>query len=177
MDKAAQNGWSLAYAPSNWSLLIALLPSQAGKLRGLNVDIFNDMNAQIAQFPTWLQYWLTWMQTMLILMPFVFIKRREAQTLIAAQVLNFALGFYVYAAQGYMITKLFGLGHIFWAVTFAYIIHRIATGKAETQGRPYFRAWLYAASVTLAISLMFDTYDLIQYAGGVREPMVEYYAR
>jgi len=141
------------------------------------MDIFNEMNAQIAQFPIWLQWWLTWMQTLLILLPFLFIKRPEAQALIAAQVLNFALGFYVYVAQGYMITKLFGLGHIFWAVAFVYIVHRIFTGKAETEGRPYFRTWLYVASLTLAISLVFDTYDLIQYAGGMHDPMVEYYAR
>ena len=57
---------------------------------------------------------------------------------------------------------------------------RISTIDPETDprtGRPYFRAWLYAATVTLAISLVFDTYDLIQYIGGTREPMVEYYAQ
>ena len=139
--------------------------------------MFNELNAQIAQFPQWLQWWLTWMQTLLILLPFFFIKRREAQVLIAAQVLNFALGFYIYTAQGNMITKLFGLGHVFWAFAFAYFVYRIFTSKAETDGRPYFRAWLYAATVTLAISLVFDTYDLIQYIGGTREPMVEYYAQ
>ncbi|AWZ02103.1 hypothetical protein RHODOSMS8_02587 [Rhodobiaceae bacterium] len=141
------------------------------------MDMFNEMNAQIAQFPQWLQWWLTWMQTLLILLPFFFIKRREAQVLIAAQVLNFALGFYIYTAQGNMITKLFGLGHVFWAFAFAYFVYRIFTSKAETDGRPYFRAWLYTATVTLAISLVFDTYDLIQYIGGTREPMVEYYAQ
>lgn len=141
------------------------------------MDMFNEMNAQIAQFPQWLQWWLTWMQTLLILLPFLFIKRREAQVLIAAQVLNFALGLYIYTAQGNLITKLFGLGHIFWAVAFAYFVHRIFTGKAETDGRPYFRTWLYAATATLAISLVFDTYDLIQYMTGTREPMVEYYAQ
>jgi hypothetical protein len=141
------------------------------------MDTFNEMNAQVAQFPIWLQWWLTWMQTLLILLPFLFIMRREAQALLAAQVLNFALGFYIYSAQGNMVTKLFGLGHIFWAFALAYIIHRIITGKAETEGRPYFRAWLYTASVTLTISLVFDTYDIIQYVGGMRDPMVEYYAR
>jgi len=139
--------------------------------------MFNEMNAQIAQFLQWLQWWLTWMRTLLILLPFFFITRREAQVLIAAQVLNFALGFYIYTAQGNMITKLFGLGHVFWAFAFAYFVYRIFTSKAETDGRPYFRAWLYAATVTLAISLVFDTYDLIQYIGGTREPMVEYYAQ
>ncbi len=141
------------------------------------MDTFNEMNAQIAQFPQWLQWWLTWMQTLLILLPVVFITRREAQVLVAAQVLNFSLGFYVYTAQGNMITKLFGLGHVFWAFAFAYFIHRIFTGKSETEGRPYFRAWLYTATVTLAISLVFDTYDFVQYMGGNREPMVEYYAK
>jgi hypothetical protein len=141
------------------------------------MDMFYEMNAQIAQFPQWLQWWLTWMQTLLILLPFFFIKRREAQVLITAQVLNFALGFYVYTAQGNMITKLFGLGHVFWAVAFVYFVHRIFTSKAETDRRPYFRAWLYTATVTLAISLVFDTYDLIQYIGGTRKPMVEYYAQ
>ncbi len=141
------------------------------------MDAFNEMNAQIAQFPVWLQWWLTWMQTLLILLPFVFIKRREAQVLIVAQVLNFSVGFYIYTLQGNMITKLFGLGHIFWAVAFGYFLYRIYTGKAETDGRPYFRVWLYVATVTLATSLIFDVYDTIQYIGGTREPMVEYYAR
>ena len=139
------------------------------------MDLFTDMNAQIAQFPLWLQWWLTWMQTVLILLPFVFIKRREAQVLIVAQILNFAVGGWVYVVEGYQVTKLFGLGHVFWTVAYGYFLRRLWTGQADIQARPFYRAWLYTAMVTLTISLPVDAYDLAKYAGGMRAPMVEYY--
>jgi hypothetical protein len=139
------------------------------------MDAVTAMNEQIAQFPIWLQHWLTWMQIVLIVLPFLFIKHREAQVLIAAQVLNFAVGGVVYAMEENQITKLFGLGHIFWAGAYGYFLYRIWTRKADIQSRPYFRAWLYTAIITLTISLPFDAYDLAKYAGGMRQPMVEYY--
>ena len=139
------------------------------------MDAITAMNEQIALFPLWLQYWLTWMQTILIVLPFIFIKRREAQVLIVAQVLNFIVGGIVYAAEGNQITKLFGLGHIFWAGAYAYFLFRLWTQTADLQSRPYYRAWVYTATITLTISLPLDAYDLAKYASGLRQPMVEYY--
>jgi len=139
------------------------------------MDAITTMNEQISQFPAWLQYWLTWMQTILIVLPFVFIKRREAQILIVAQVLNFAVGGIVYTAEGNQITKLFGLGHLFWAGAYIYFLYRLWAQKVDLQSRPYYRAWFYTATLTLTISLPLDAYDLTKYAGGMRQPMVEYY--
>jgi len=139
------------------------------------MDAFTSVNEQIAQFPMWLQWWLTWMQVTLIAIPFIFIKRREAQVLLIAQVGNFAVAFVVLYLQENKVTGLFGLGHIFWAVAYAFMLHRLWTGEADIQSRPFYRTWLYAAVATLTISLPLDAYDLAKYAGGVREPRVEYY--
>ncbi|MEQ9520722.1 MAG: hypothetical protein RLN89_14930 [Parvibaculum sp.] len=139
------------------------------------VDLFVDLNAQIGQFPHWLQYWLTWMQTTLILVPFFFWKYHEARIWILAQLLNFLLGGMVYAAEGLQITKLFGLGHIFWAAAYVYILLRLLKRQIDLTGKPFYRAWLYIALATLTISLPLDAYDLAQYALGTRQPMVEYY--
>lgn len=140
------------------------------------MDAFNDLNAQIAQFPEWLQWWLRWMQMVLIVLPFFFIKRIEAQILLIAQVLNFAVGGLVLYFSDNMVTKLFGLGHVFWAVVFGYWLLWLWRGQIDFNGRPWFRAWFFTALATLAISLPFDAYDLLIYAIGYREPVIAYYA-
>ncbi len=138
-----------------------------------------ELNEQIAQFPIWIQRWLLWMQTMLIVCPVLFFKFREAQAIIVAQILNFAVGAVVVVLQNYQVTKLFGLGHIFWAVAFVYILMRWKQGEVKLGGPGIYNLayslWLPVAMLTLAISLVFDSYDLAMYAGGLRMPMVEYY--
>ena len=75
--------------------------------------MFGDVMAQAEAFPQWLQWWLRWMQIMLILLPIFFIRYREAQILLWAQVMNFAVGAGVVLWEGGQVTKLFGLGHVF----------------------------------------------------------------
>ncbi len=135
-----------------------------------------DIIGQIEAFPVWLQWWLRWMQVLLILVPFFFIRRREAQILLVAQVLNFGVGFLVLQWDGGYVTKLFGLGHVFWAIAYVWIAWRWRDGLIDWEGRPLYRAWIVAAMITLTISLPLDAYDLVQYANGMRTPMVEYYS-
>lgn len=138
-----------------------------------------ELNEQIAQFPMWIQRWLIWMQFILIICPILFIKFREARAIVIAQLLNFALGAIVVVLQDYQVTKLFGLGHIFWAVAFVYILQRWKKGNVQLSGIGFYamayRVWLPVAMLTLAISLVFDSYDLVMYATGMRMPMIEYY--
>ncbi len=136
-----------------------------------------DMMAQIEVFPVWLQWWLRWMQVVLILLPLVFIRYREAQLLIVAQVLNFIVGYAVFQWEGQQVTKLFGLGHVFWAVAYIVILLRWRRGAIDISGRPFYAAWLVVAMATLTVSLPLDAYDLYQYANGLRMPMSDYYAR
>lgn len=139
--------------------------------------MLGEMMAQFEVFPLWVQWWLRWMQLVLIVLPVFFIRRREAQILLVAQVLNFVVGYGVVVWEGGHVTKLFGLGHVFWAVAFVLIGWRWAQGRIDLAGRPLYRAWLAIAMVTLAISLPLDAYDLVQYANGLRMPMSEYYAQ
>jgi len=44
--------------------------------------MLSEMLTQIETFPLWLQLWLNWMQFILILMPVIFINRREAQIIL-----------------------------------------------------------------------------------------------
>ncbi|PCJ24041.1 MAG: hypothetical protein COA96_10550 [SAR86 cluster bacterium] len=138
-----------------------------------------EINEQIAQFPTWIQRWLVWMQFILIVCPVLFIKFREAQALVVAQVFNFAVGAVVVILQNYQVTKLFGLGHVFWAVAFVYILRRWLKGKIKLQGFDAYNlayvVWLPTAMLTLVVSLVFDGYDLVAYANGLRMPLIEYY--
>lgn len=138
-----------------------------------------ELNEQIAQFPEWIQRWLVWMQFVLIVCPILFFKFREAQVIIIAQLFNFAVGAIVVILQNYQVTKLFGLGHVFWAVAFVYILQRWKKEDLQLHGfglyAKAYRIWLPVATLTLAVSLVFDTYDLVMYATGMRMPMVEYY--
>lgn len=133
--------------------------------------------SQIELLPLPLRLWLNWMQFTLILAPLIFFKTREAQIILAMQLLNFSVGITIFLLQDGWITKLFGLGHVFWFVAYLWLGLRWFRNQISRNGQPFFRTWFYAAMLTLTISLPLDAYDLVLYFNGMTMPLVEYYAK
>jgi len=82
---------------------------------------------------------------------------------------------YVLSVQDYQITKLFGLGHVFWVLAYLAILARYLRKKIEFEGRALYSGWLLVAMLTMTVSLPLDAYDLFVYWQGMRLPIVEYY--
>jgi hypothetical protein len=118
------------------------------------------------------------MQFILIVCPILFFSFEKHKRVIA-QLLNFAAGAIVVILQDYQATKLFGLGHVFWAFAFVCILKRWQKGNVQFSKvglyAMAYKGWLPVAILTLTTTLVFDSYDLVMYATGMRMTMVEYY--
>jgi hypothetical protein len=103
----------------------------------------------------------------------------EKHKRVIALLLNFAAGAIVVILQDYQVTKLFGLGHVFWAFAFVCILQRWQKGNVQFSKvglyAMAYKGWLPLAILTLTTTLVFDSYDLVMYATGMRMTMVEYY--
>ena len=93
-----------------------------------------------------------------------------------SKILNFAADAAVFVVQNGTLTKLFGLGHLFWAVAFIWLVMKWKKGKVNFTYRPFYRIWLAAAMVTLAISLPLDAHNVISYLNGTTAPLPNYYS-
>lgn len=107
--------------------------------------------------------WATWMQIALMALPLLFIWYHAARMLILAQLVNFAVAFAVFVAEGDQVTRLFGLGHAAWAVPMVLFARDLYTDKWA----PY-RIYAGVAALTIAISLAFDVRDVALWIGGDR---------
>jgi len=107
--------------------------------------------------------WLTWMQIVLIALPFVFIYYRAARMMILAQIVNFVIATIVFMAEGNQVTRLFGLGHIAWVYPMILFYRDIRSDYRK----PY-RVYAAIAAATIAISLVMDVRDTALWIGGDR---------
>lgn len=104
--------------------------------------------------PSHVQPWMKWMQVLLFPAPFIFIGQTAARVLILAQVLNCIVGYIVFVKEGNKVSRLFGLGHIFWAAPMWFL-----AGDVFSDEWIVYRGFAAAASITIAISLVFDVRD------------------
>ncbi|MGD1933734.1 MAG: hypothetical protein ACFB0Z_04355 [Candidatus Phaeomarinobacter sp.] len=107
--------------------------------------------------------WLTWMQVVLILLPFLFVYYRAARMMILAQIVNFVIATIVFMAEGNQVTRLFGLGHIAWVYPMILFYRDIRSDH----WKPY-RVYAAIAAATIAISLVMDVRDTALWIGGDR---------
>lgn len=107
--------------------------------------------------------WLTWMQIVLIALPFVFIYYRAARMMILAQLVNFLIATIVFMAEGNQVTRLFGLGHIAWVYPMILYYKDI---RSELW-KPY-RVYAAIAAATIAVSLVMDVRDIALWISGDR---------
>jgi|GEM_PF-979965 len=131
------------------------------------LDAFAAMALMMPYFPPHVAPWLTWMQIVLIVLPFVFFRYRAARMMILAQILNFAIATAVFMAEGNQVTKLFGLGHIAWVYPMILFYRDI---RSELW-KPY-RTYAAIAATTIAISLVLDARDTAQWIAGDRETVL-----
>ncbi|MEO9469711.1 hypothetical protein [Parasphingorhabdus sp.] len=121
--------------------------------------------------------WLLWMQTLLIAAPLLFIKFTGARLMVLAQLLNFAAAYAVFVWEGDQLTKLFGVGHVFWLIPLWYFLRDIRASHltrfsgSGIWGKTY-RGYAVLAAITISISLVFDVRDTAQWIMGDRDSIL-----
>lgn len=117
--------------------------------------------------PAHVKPWMYWMQVLLFALPIFFVGHTSVQILILGQLLNGVVGYTVFVREGQKVSRLFGLGHIFWAPPMWVLAKDVFSD--EWIG---FRAYAAAASVTIAISLVVDVRDWYLWLRGERESVL-----
>ncbi|MDO9128201.1 MAG: hypothetical protein Q7U42_15155 [Parvibaculum sp.] len=120
-------------------------------------------DAYVATLPLWVQYWMYWMLAVLGLGSLVFsFFRVEARWLL----LSFVVTIVATMALGMTIgwNKLWGVTHlVLWTPVLVYYIRRWPLVEKKS----VFGVWFVAATATLAVSLVFDAKDFVEYLLGV----------
>ena len=112
--------------------------------------------------------WITWMQVVLFLLPFLFIKYLAPRYLILAQLLNTLTAYLVFVGEGHQVTKLFGIGHFFWILP----LWLLARDARNAELSLLYRGYAGIAVLTMSISLVFDTKDTAQWMLGDRRSVL-----
>ncbi|MCG8606113.1 hypothetical protein MJD09_14125, partial [bacterium] len=107
--------------------------------------------------------WVIWMQFILFLAPLFFLKWAAARWLVVAQLVNIAVAYAVFVAQGDQVTRLFGLGHFAWIVPLWFL-----AADVRSDNWIVYRLFAGAAAATILISLVLDTRDIALWLGGDR---------
>ncbi len=117
--------------------------------------------------PVAVRVWLAGLVALNMVGSLVFIERLEAQVVLASTMLGAMLMIFITARTGF--SRLLGLGHAPWVPMMAFVGWRLATTPIEGT----YRAWLIGLLVVNAISLAFDTVDVIRWLRGDRDEMVD----
>ena len=128
------------------------------------MELLNSYNADLANAPLWVRYWLDFMSVVMFLaIPFSFV-RKEARWVLLAFVAIQILGALAYQQWGYQ--KILGASHLppwiplliyLWVRREHWQIRKTLSGK-----------WLAVVFFTIAVSLVFDITDTIRYLLGHR---------
>ncbi len=104
--------------------------------------------------PLWVSLWVLFL--MIVNMASVaFWPEPLAQLIATSFLVSAMLMMGLYSRYGF--TKILGLGHLSWIPLLAYVLIQIPTAEAT------FKNYLVALSVSIGISLVFDTVDVWRY--------------
>ncbi len=119
---------------------------------------------QVGKFiPKHVKPWMYWMQLVLFVGPVVFIGFDSARYLLAAQVLNAITGLIVFLKDGTTVSRLFGVGHVFWLIPLWFLAQDVGSDQWAV-----YRGYAAVAAVTIVISLIFDARDVALWVRGDR---------
>ena len=113
--------------------------------------------------PAHVKPWMYWMQLMLFVGPVLFVGFAGARYLLAAQALNAITGYIVFVKEGEKVSRLFGLGHVFWLAPLWFFAQDVRSDEWAV-----YRGYAALAALTIAISLVFDVRDVYLWLRGDR---------
>ena len=96
----------------------------------------------------------------------IFLPRLEAWIVLGGLFLGALLQNVIFARLGFV--RLLGLGHIHWFPMLAWLLVRLDS----ISGEPFFHHWVVAVGVFCGVSLVIDTFDVVRFLRGEREPTI-----
>ena len=115
-------------------------------------------------------HWRMWVGLLIAVnfgLPWFFIATLEAKLVLAAFVVGALAQMVIFGAKGFV--RLLGLGHAPWLFLVPWLWMRLDQAS-DTEGM---RFWLLSVIVVNGLSLAIDITDVIRYARGNREEIVE----
>ena len=106
---------------------------------------------ELMQQPLWVSLWV-FVLMIVNMASIAFWHESVAQLILTTFLVNAMLMMALYARYGF--TKILGLGHIPWMPLLGYVVTRIPIAQGT------FKSYLLVLSVSIAISLVFDTIDV-----------------
>ncbi len=134
------------------------------------MESFQLMSEAGNYLPGHVKPWTYWLQGILLMAPLFFVRHHVApRLLLASQLLNGFVAYLVFVWEGGQVTKLFGIGHIFWVWPAYYLLRDC---KSENLSLPY-RSFACAALLTITTSLILDLRDVTLWLAGDRGSVLE----
>lgn len=113
------------------------------------------------------QLWLMLVAGLNLVFPFFFLGRIEARVTIAVFMASFVLMIAFTALAGF--SRLLGLGHFLWFPLLVFLWGRLPLNPPDDT----FGWWLRGLMIVNALSLSIDVVDVVRYAMGERQEVVE----
>lgn len=128
------------------------------------LELINNYEADLANAPQWVRYWLDFMGFVMILsIPFSFV-RREAIWVLVAFIAIQPLGVLFYSIWGFQ--KILGASHLLpWIPLAIYLWTRRARWQVR---QTWSGKWLAVVFCTICVSLVFDITDTVRFLLGHR---------
>lgn len=119
----------------------------------------NNVNAQMAELPSWVQIWMDWMMVIFLSSLFFVWKHKGARWVALSLILSMPLGILVFYLSNTV--HLLGIVHLLlWSPILIYIM-RVEFKSDDFKLRSPYGVWTILLMVTIVISLLFDIRDLI----------------
>ncbi len=125
-----------------------------------------DFMLALLKLPPGVVLWLMLLGMSNMMVPLFYLGRREAQVMLIATMLSFAIGVILFKAKG--MTRILGLMHAPWLVGVYFLLSAIAAVSMND----LFGIWLRVALVLTSVSLVLDIRDVLKYFRGQREPLI-----
>ncbi|MBT5855095.1 hypothetical protein HOH87_00480 [bacterium] len=123
------------------------------------MDLFNEINAQIAVLPKAVGLWVNWMAVIFVSGIFFAKKHKTAKVTVLAFIVTLALGTTIFAFIKNV--HILGIAHlIVWIPLFLYL-KKNGLKEAINNLTSAYNVWLVLVSGTIIISLIFDVRDVI----------------
>lgn len=127
-------------------------------------ELMNNMNAQMAELPGWVQIWMNWMMVIFLAAIFFVWKHRGARWALLSMLLSMPLAMLVFHLSNTV--HLLGIVHLLlWTPLLVYLLLIDIKSEAFKFKSPY-GVWVILLMTTIVVSLLFDIRDLILVALG-----------
>lgn len=130
------------------------------------MEMFLKFNKGLLRLPLPVRLWVMVLACANMIGPLFFLAHREAQIVLDVFLVSAAFMMILASWKGF--TRLLGVGHLLWFSLLYFLWGRLS----EVPSTDWFGIWLRAVMILNAISLLFDTVDVVRYFTGQREEMV-----